>query len=865
MPHIGSSNFILLIRSVSLGLIVLALSMCVNRDGGKELQSGNKTIELADSLIDNEQFPLSKELLGYFTVVLSTSNKQNPSTELSYARAVMFYHHMATLELVKADSIRSLLQKQTLQHFNENQRAKLYNDMGICMARQEKYDSALIYLKTSIPLLEKLHDSASLAKALNGVGNIHLILNNQQEGLKYYTKALEINKLRKNNSGIALNLLNISSVVEDLGDGDSALLLLQQALPMATNANSKNLVCRISNNIGRLHIDRYRYDSAFRYYTLSYNQHQQHDLIADLYLRHNIAICNFRTGNHQQGLDSLHVIIREAKKHNLGNLLAMATQTVSAFHEIRNNLREALKYGRISGAIKDSLALLVNATKADASLAQVDATQEEFDRQLKESLEVQKIRQSRNVMISLIVISVIFSLFTFLAYRRQRATTISLSETSQQLQEANENLRKISETGQSIITLPDLTGIVGHLHQLLQDFLPTDVLAIGLVDASKTVLEFSGAIEKDNTCGLITYNLDESGNLATLCYNRQQAIIINNQQELPMWFAPDTVTEQKFGKSSQSAVFIPLTVNENRLGVFTIQTDGQHAYSTHHVSALRSIGVYLAIALQNTINYESVKTQRDQLDHALQQLKIREEELRGTNAAKDKFFSIIAHDLKNPFSSILGFSDILSREWDDFDEKTKQTFIRSISLASQSTYRLLENLLMWSRTQTGGIQFLPEPIDLSNVALEAIKVTAGQADAKKIKVISQIPFDSEVVADENMLQTIFRNLLTNAIKFSHPGGMVTMSVSTDEDSSQIEISDEGIGISPEDQARLFKIDQNVKRAGTDNETGSGLGLLLCHELISKHGGRIWVESELGKGSRFIFVLPAPQNHQHPSS
>lgn len=865
MLHIGSSKFILLVKSVGLGLIILTLSMCVNRTGNEELQSGNKTVDLADSLIDNQQFPLSKELLGYFSVVMSTTKREPSSREHAFTTLVMFYHHTAKLELTEANRLSPFLQKHAMHHFDEKLRARLYNDLGIAMARMEKYDSALICIKTSIPLLEKLHDSVPLAKAFNAVGNIHIFLKNPHAGRQYINKALRINKLRKNKSGIALNLLNISSILEDLKKDDSTLIVLQQALPFATSTGAKNLICRITNNIGNYYFKSEQYDSAYHYYSIAYNQQQRQDKEADVRLRHNMATCSFKSGKHQQCLDSLMVLINDAKKHELGTTLAEITHMVSKLHEKKNNFPEALKYERKTSAIKDSLALLLQGEKVNASSEQMDATQEEFDRQLKEGLEIQKIRQSRNMMIYFIAISLIFSVFTFLAYRRQRATTINLSETSQKLREANENLLKISETGQSIITLPDHTNLVSHLYQLLQDFLPTDVLAIGLLDESKTKLEFRDAIENGTTCEFLTYNLVDSTNLATLCFNRQQSIIINHQHELKTWLPAETMNEQKFGKSSQSTVFIPLTVNSNRLGVFTVQTKETNAYASHHVSALRSIGVYLAIALLNTINYESVKTQRDQLDRALQQLKIREEELRGTNAAKDKFFSIIAHDLKNPFSSILAFSDALSREWDDFDEKTKQTFIRSISLASQSTYRLLENLLMWSRTQTGGIQFLPETIDLSNVALEAIKITAGQAEAKKIKVISQIPFDSEVVADENMLQTVFRNLLTNAIKFSHTGGVVTIAVAIDDESSQIEISDNGIGISPADQARLFKIDQNVKRAGTDNETGSGLGLLLCHELISKHGGRIWVESEPGKGSRFIFVLPATQNPQHTAS
>ena len=238
------------------------------------------------------------------------------------------------------------------------------------------------------------------------------------------------------------------------------------------------------------------------------------------------------------------------------------------------------------------------------------------------------------------------------------------------------------------------------------------------------------------------------------------------------------------------------------------------------------------------------------------------EDLKETNLAKDKFFSIIAHDLKGPFNAILGFSEILTSEWDDFSEEERLHFIRNINSSAKNTYQLLENLLEWSVSQTGRMKFNPAPLDLSMIANEMVILFKEQAERKQIKLFTAINFGTVVYADENMLRTIFRNLVSNAIKFSSPGGDISILskdlplVSNLPKQVEVCISDNGIGIPAEVIPRLFRIDEQVRTRGTNQEKGTGLGLVLCRELVEKNKGKIYVESETGKGSRFYFSLPA---------
>ena len=238
-----------------------------------------------------------------------------------------------------------------------------------------------------------------------------------------------------------------------------------------------------------------------------------------------------------------------------------------------------------------------------------------------------------------------------------------------------------------------------------------------------------------------------------------------------------------------------------------------------------------------------------------EQLKAYANELKDLNATKDKFFSIIAHDLKGPFNAILGFSDLLAESYDDFSEEEKMNFIQNIKIASDSTYKLLENLLDWSRLQTGKINPTPEMIDLSLLTLENISVLKSMADNKRIKLYSSIQYNTRAFADANMVRTILRNLMSNAIKFTRPGGEVNISSTEDNAMVQICVWDNGIGISAARLGMLFRIDEKLSTKGTANETGTGLGLLLCKEMIERQGGHLWVESETGQGSRFYFTLP----------
>jgi len=231
------------------------------------------------------------------------------------------------------------------------------------------------------------------------------------------------------------------------------------------------------------------------------------------------------------------------------------------------------------------------------------------------------------------------------------------------------------------------------------------------------------------------------------------------------------------------------------------------------------------------------------------------EKLNELNATKDKFFSIIAHDLKNPFNSILGFSELLVTNLSVISPEKLLKMVTTINTSAKSAFKLLENLLEWARTQTGKIEFKQERTSLKSVFDNVSDITQSIALNKNISLGFELTKDIEVFVDRNMVNTILRNLITNAIKYTHKGGTINVMAGVNEHQTSISVIDNGVGIDPTMIDKLFKISEKVSTAGTEKETGTGLGLLLCKEFVEKHGGQIRVTSEWGKGSEFVFTLP----------
>jgi len=248
-------------------------------------------------------------------------------------------------------------------------------------------------------------------------------------------------------------------------------------------------------------------------------------------------------------------------------------------------------------------------------------------------------------------------------------------------------------------------------------------------------------------------------------------------------------------------------------------------------------------------------TERKEAEQRLRQQK---EELNELNATKDKFFSILAHDLKNPFASLYSLSQVMDENYSNLDEEDRLIALKRIHHSAELIYNLLENLLTWSKSQRGFIDYSPTEFDLSIQVDENINLHRIPAEKKGVLLRTNVKETYIAYADRQMISTVLRNLVNNAVKFTESGKIVEVNVRKENKFLEIEVKDEGVGITSENMDKLFRIDVKYKTIGTSGEKGTGLGLILCHEFVQKNFGAIWCESEIGKGTSFFFTIPCEE-------
>ncbi len=287
---------------------------------------------------------------------------------------------------------------------------------------------------------------------------------------------------------------------------------------------------------------------------------------------------------------------------------------------------------------------------------------------------------------------------------------------------------------------------------------------------------------------------------------------------------------------------VPLKISNKTIGVVVVQD-----YENENTFSLEDLSILLFVAEQ----VAQVIARKQSSD----QIKKIAEELELLNTTKDKFFSIIAHDLRNPFITILGFSDLLLTDYSELSDDEIKFYLEEMKKSAEVSHNLLQNLLQWSRSQTGRIEFHPAEIPLANLVKVNLELLETTATRKGVSIICEMESSIKVFADEDMLNTVIRNLITNAIKFTSTNGKITISAVEQGEFAEISVSDTGVGMDNNVLSNLFRLDVSHTSFGTNSEAGTGLGLILCKEFVEKNGGKIWVESKVGEGSKFSFTLP----------
>lgn len=320
------------------------------------------------------------------------------------------------------------------------------------------------------------------------------------------------------------------------------------------------------------------------------------------------------------------------------------------------------------------------------------------------------------------------------------------------------------------------------------------------------------------------------------------------------------------GKKEQVEVrSAPITLNDQQFLLFIVsvlkkQTVKKVIFSKKEVT--RHIPITLDTSsetAQLAFDLESVEKRTRELLRFNEKLIESQNKLKKLNANKDRFFSIISHDLRNQFMSILGFTQMLKDIQSDFDKEEIILISNKLYKSTRNTFALLENLLEWSSLQRDTIEFIAENFNLKEVVDEVIVLLKERAVQKGIDLISNVNEDISIFADQNMIKTVLRNLISNALKFTSKNGSIFVEAETGDKTVNISVLDTGVGISEENIKELFRIDKKHSTNGTDGERGTGVGLILCKEFVEKNKGKIWVKSKIGHGSKFTFNLPVEKS------
>lgn len=333
---------------------------------------------------------------------------------------------------------------------------------------------------------------------------------------------------------------------------------------------------------------------------------------------------------------------------------------------------------------------------------------------------------------------------------------------------------------------------------------------------------------------------------------------------LPDSFGLDTL--RKFQANKINAPVIVLTgLDDEEIAITTVKEGAQDYLIKSNLTGdniIRAIRYGIErkkLFRELAVAKEALQELNKDLDLKVQmrtrELEVYAAELKELNATKDKFFGIIAHDLKNPLSSLIGASELLINYVNQLDKDNILNISMLLHGSAQQGYALLENLLEWSMTQTGKLEFSAQKMILNEVIKDTISIFKTQATNKNVDLQSKINGILEAEFDKNLISSVLRNLLSNAIKFTPKNGKVLILAHKSQDNIEVSVKDTGIGIPENIGNNIFRIDIKYTREGTEQEKGTGLGLLLCREFVEKHGGRIWVESKLGEGSEFKFTIP----------
>lgn len=621
--------------------------------------------------------------------------------------------------------------------------------------------------------------------------------------MNLFNKAIKICKQNNYTQKLPYIYNNQALIYKKTGNLDSALYLNKKALTYK-DLISIDLQATFQNNLGTLYMEFDQLEKArtkLMHALEIYRSMKSLRKISATYS--NLGKLFTRKQQYKNAEQYLDSALNYAQKAKSFQHQKKAYHNYAILYENQQNYDKALTFYEKYSTLVDSLKKEEHLTRIsemekNIKLQKEKQTREALNKQnAAQKLRIAKAKQKRKIFFVIVIILGIIILFFIYKYFMDHNKKKKLEEKKQQYKDALDELSKSKNKNDSLLkAIPDLLFL-----------------------------------------------FDQNGYFLEIRTQNEEKLTLSKTQLLNSSIS-DILPDKESKKFTDA---IPKVLKHNTLEIFKYEQTIRNIY---HIFEARLVALdkNKVLCLSRDVTEESEN---------LTKLEESKQALKESNIAKDKFFSIIAHDLKNPFNALIGFSSLLNSDYDEFTDEEKQEYIKQIYQASDSLFGLLENLLEWTRTQTGKIEFTPEPVYFKNIIDKNVDILNPEARQKNISIdVKQNDAMHETVyADKNMLTSIIRNLTANAKKYTHSGGRVTIQTDIENDMLKCFVIDNGLGMPEEVQKNLFRIDSDIKKTGTHNEQGTGLGLLLCKEFVENQKGSIGVESKEGEGSTFYFTVP----------
>ena len=807
----------------------------------------------------------------------------NLSKELEFEEGIAKSYRILGISYhIKGDYEQALKQymkaaKSFEANGNKYELAHTYNNIGVVYRNQSNYDKGLEYYFKATKLYSELDDNEGIANTYNNIGVIFSEQENYEQALGYYLMSLEMRKELGNKEGISECNNNIGIVYFKLGKNDLALKYYHETLEICQELGCDKDRASAYLNIGLIYWKQDKYKLALEYLFKSLEIDEKMGNKRSIMISCiDIGLISISLGEYETSLAYLQRALALAKEIGTKTYESECYNALFMLYEAQSDFEKALYYHKKYTTLKDEI-FSIEKSKYIAEM-QAKYETEKMEKEISRRKAVEEaLRESEEKLnkMSLAANDAIIMMDdngNVIFWNKAAEKTFgytkgeilgkhlhSIIAAPQYRAACEKGFAKFKRTGKgaAIGKTLELSGIRKNGEEFPLELSLSSVKikgkwnAIGIIrditkrkqeeeklrKLSRAVEQSSNTIVITDTDGKIEY-VNPAFSLVT-GYTFEEAIG-QNPRILKSGKHPPEFYEEMWDTLTKGRVWKGELINKKKNGEFY----WERAVISPVMDKDCRITHYLAVK-------EDV-TRRKEAEEAL---KRSEQRLREANATKDKFFSIIAHDIKNPLSVNMITNELLLSSFEDLETEQIKGFIKSIKHSSEHLFKLLENLLTWARAQTGAISYEPMPMDLQLIIEGNITLLTSSALSKNIKLNSLVKEGMWVFVDMNMLTTVIRNLLSNAIKFTKEGGEITITAEKRSDFIEVAISDTGVGISEKKLGRLFKVgEKNISTKGTANEKGTGLGLILCKEFIEKHGGKIWVESEERIGTTFSFTL-----------